>query len=81
LLGGQTRRWNLTRRPTRPHRVHLDQPRRELLGQVGRELLELARPEEAPFDEADEILDGALLLRLARGAELDREAVVDGGGA
>ena len=40
-------------------------------------IVEAARPEERALDEADQVLDGPLLLWTAGRAELDREAKVD----
>ncbi|MGQ0648439.1 MAG: hypothetical protein ACT4P7_12810 [Gemmatimonadaceae bacterium] len=64
------------RRARGPLRVHLDVPG----AQLGLEILlvqEAALLEEAALDPADQVLDGALLLRRMRPAHLDAEAQVE----
>lgn len=75
-LDGHARERRLLRRTGGPHLVDLAHPRLELLEEV---LLvdEAPHLEEAPLHEADEVLDGALLLAARGRAELGRETVVE----
>src|SRR5262245_3466422 len=57
------------------HSVDLDVPARELSFKIGT-IVEPANLEEVPLHEADQVLDGALLLSAPRCAQLRSEAVV-----
>ena len=77
LLRGQPRRWYLLRRPARPHGVHLEEPGRELLRQIRREIGEATRAEKRALDETNKIFHGTLLMGLPARAEFHGEPVVD----
>jgi hypothetical protein len=77
VLSGQPREGDFLRRAIRPRRVHLDQPRPELLRQIGREIGESSGAKEGALHIADQILDRPFLLRTPGCAQFHREAVID----